>query len=945
MFVKAKPFQGSNIGKIENGVIDIVSGTKRIITFLDSKDANCDDSREGRHATLVSAREICAQLTSADGINDQTYKIISGRASLNDEKPANGDILVVSRGIQTEEYSINIIEAALAGKLELDNSRLTKETSRDIVLDYYAGQRTPEAEVNIYVPKTVSITMENTTVDIIGRGAVSLSGFSAKSVGRVAVDYKYQTLGNVEIVEGETHNIVKFTGLDLRPDNGVDLRLRFANVSIAQTGEYTFRAELKTKEPCVLQSPGTGSEETILHVVDTVTDFCRVLDKSLEYKETPETYNSVKFAWTTPKQADSLRICWSTDDGRTWNECENGKESIGGLEPDKLHLFKLKVEGGPNAGYSNIVQFYSGKLDVRKFGAVADGVTDNKDAINKAITWLNETGGGTLLFSGGTFKTRTVYLKSNVYLYVDSDAVIEAYIELLQDAEAEADRVYLGMDEPEDAWWSYKDYISGTNDGPEPYDTPDNFLSKQDVGHCFFASAMFYAKRADNIKIIGTGTIDGYNVLNTSDKVMNNGLGNHANKMIALKLCTNIELGGKNIGKDLLFDTSVPYMRGQGRPFYAGMDAETSAAGMLKIERGGHFVVLATGCDNFNVHDVYYQYNHFSNARDVYDFMATGNVTVTNVFAGHVSDDIVKLGSDCALGYTVPVRNFLIRNVIGATNCNLFQIGSETADDIKDVWIDNITILSGNKSGFSISTNDGAHVENIYLNTGKTGAVLGISHMSRTTTPFFFSISNRGRIIGAKSVKHDNQPRIVYNVNSGKVANIHINDLDISDVYGGHGTGIRDKDGNMYTEYTPGVHREFTSTIAGYKMPDYEGALAPPDGRTTAYIEDIHFNNVKAVVKGGHPAEHGDIIPPELKVGSYNVPNFGIRPAYGYFVRHVRNISFKNCSVGFEKNDDRYALVLDNVHRAEISGLTAQKGIDAKDVVKITDSVQIKTAE
>ena len=31
--------------------------------------------------------------------------------------------------------------------------------------------------------------------------------------------------------------------------------------------------------------------------------------------------------------------------------------------------------------------------------------------------------------------------------------------------------------------------------------------------------------------------------------------------------------------------------------------------------------------------------------------------------------------------------------IIGDTNCNLFQIGSETADDIQDLYIDNIYVL------------------------------------------------------------------------------------------------------------------------------------------------------------------------------------------------------------------------------------------------------------
>lgn len=61
----------------------------------------------------------------------------------------------------------------------------------------------------------------------------------------------------------------------------------------------------------------------------------------------------------------------------------------------------------------------------------------------------------------------------------------------------------------------------------------------------------------------------------------------------------------------------------------------------------------------------------------------------------------------------------MVRNIVGDTNCNLFQIGSETADDIQDLYVDNIYVLGANKAGFSISTNDGGHIKNVYLNSGK----------------------------------------------------------------------------------------------------------------------------------------------------------------------------------------------------------------------------------
>jgi hypothetical protein len=156
------------------------------------------------------------------------------------------------------------------------------------------------------------------------------------------------------------------------------------------------------------------------------------------------------------------------------------------------------------------------------------------------------------------------------------------------------------------------------------------------------------------------------------------------------------------------------------------------------------------------------------------------------------SDDIVKPGSDCALGFTRPASHYRVRNVIGDTNCNLFQIGSETADDIRNVCVDNIYVLGANKAGFSISTNDGGHISDVHLNCGHTGPLHSRSKMYRAMAPFFISISIRGRIIGAEVGRYEftengkqHDELLVKNVNIGEVEGIHLKHIEVFEVYGG----------------------------------------------------------------------------------------------------------------------------------------------------------------
>lgn len=52
---------------------------------------------------------------------------------------------------------------------------------------------------------------------------------------------------------------------------------------------------------------------------------------------------------------------------------------------------------------------------------------------------------------------------------------------------------------------------------------------------------------------------------------------------------------------------------------------------------------------------------------------------------------------------------------------------------------------------------------------------------------------------------------------------------------------------------------------------------------------------------------------PELPT-SYPEPSiFGILPAYGFYARHVKGLEVKGLSIGFEKEDTRHAIVLDDV--------------------------------
>ncbi len=64
-------------------------------------------------------------------------------------------------------------------------------------------------------------------------------------------------------------------------------------------------------------------------------------------------------------------------------------------------------------------------FDVTKYGAVADGKTDNTEAFRRGIAACNKAGGGRVVVPAGTFLTGPVHLLSNVNLHVSEGATVK----------------------------------------------------------------------------------------------------------------------------------------------------------------------------------------------------------------------------------------------------------------------------------------------------------------------------------------------------------------------------------------------------------------------------------------------------------------------------------------------------------------------------------------
>ncbi len=137
---------------------------------------------------------------------------------------------------------------------------------------------------------------------------------------------------------------------------------------------------------------------------------------------------------------------------------------------------------------------HAGLIDVRAFGAMGDGTTRDHPAIQRAIDFAAERGGGTVVVPAGQYLCGTIELRSHVRLHLTAGAVIQAsgdpadYRRLL-----EPEAVLAGSENAD----AYRAILAG--DG----------LFRQRGWPFNFDQSLLVAQRCTNVSIVGPGRIEG----------------------------------------------------------------------------------------------------------------------------------------------------------------------------------------------------------------------------------------------------------------------------------------------------------------------------------------------------------------------------------------------------------------------------------------------------
>ncbi len=300
----------------------------------------------------------------------------------------------------------------------------------------------------------------------------------------------------------------------------------------------------------------------------------------------------------------------------------------------------------------------------------------------------------------------------------------------------------------------------------------------------------------------------------------------------------------------------------------------------ISILTGGHFCLLATGIDNMTIDNIKLDTN-----RDGFDIDCCRHVHISNCSVNSPFDDAIVLKSSYALGYACFTEDVTI------TNCSVsgFDIGTflngtykrENATKVPDRGVVTGRIKFGTESnggfrniaisnctfefcrGLALETVDGGILEDISVSNITMRDVMG--------APFFLRIGSRMRGPEGTAV--------------GKLRRINISNV-----------------------VAYGANPDYASLLIG--IPGYD-------------IEDVKMDNITILVKGGAPKEQGAIAVPEKEKAYPDPQEFGKMPAYGFYVRHAKNITLTNIELKLENEDYCPPFILEDVKGALLMNVRA----------------------
>ena len=284
---------------------------------------------------------------------------------------------------------------------------------------------------------------------------------------------------------------------------------------------------------------------------------------------------------------------------------------------------------------------------------------------------------------------------------------------------------------------------------------------------------------------------------------------------------------------------------------------------------------------HFNAITVRFRNNNFNN--DGLDLDGCENVLIENCDIDSGDDAI------CLKSSLNPCRNIVVRGCRVSSNTASLKFGTSSKGGFIGVKVTNCLFHDSPMGAIKLQLVDGGRLEDVEISR---------IVMERVGNPIFIRLGDRGSSFSGQRGDGGNPKSAV-----GTLKNVRISDV-VAEV----------------------THEAQARTAeAGYKNPGTEkrkGASEPDRSRTGPimitgipghHVENVTLENVVISYPGGGTPEDAKREVPEDIARYPEQYVFGVLPSWGAYVRHARNITFKNVELTTRDPDEREQLVLDDV--------------------------------
>jgi len=308
----------------------------------------------------------------------------------------------------------------------------------------------------------------------------------------------------------------------------------------------------------------------------------------------------------------------------------------------------------------------------------------------------------------------------------------------------------------------------------------------------------------------------------------------------------------------------------------------------LRIENSPGWTMRPYNCDNVSISGIAVKNPVYGSNTDGMDITGCQNVFVSNCSID-TGDDAICMKSEAPYGGEPRVtKNIVVTNCVLTTCCNGFKLGTATEGGFENITFSNSVIYNNDVpfknrviSGVALEVVDGGWIDGV--------VVTGIQ-MRRTRTPVFIRLGNRKR-------------RFDYRQNGLRgvsIENIHASDALLA------------------------------SSITG--LPGME-------------VHDVTLSNIRVDNVLPCLPRWVDVSVPEVPKKYPESRMFGMLPASGLYVRHVRGLRLHDLAFSATTGELRPTVIFDDVAGARISGFATTPVSGAMPIMQLMHTNDIWISE